>query len=153
MILDIPFFQQEQWWTCGPACLRMVLASLGVDTSEEDLVEICGTDSAGSTCDELAEAAEKLSLEAEVIENLSVRDLRAMLENGTPFIALIDAGVLYHDIAGFGHLVVIVGLEKREVVYHDPERRGFQRAGYSQFWRAWGEFDYLGVKVWKLERK
>jgi hypothetical protein len=24
---------------------------------------------------------------------------------------------------------------------------------YSRFWRAWGECDYLGVKVWKRTRR
>jgi predicted double-glycine peptidase len=92
-------------------------------------------------------------LQADVIENLSVQDLRKILESGSPFIVLLDAGVLYHDIAGFGHLVVVIGLERREVVYHDPERGERQRASYSRFWQAWREFDYLGVKIWKHAKK
>lgn len=147
MVLDVPFFAQERFWTCGPASLRMVLASLGASHDESQVAACCGTDLGGSTCDELADGAQALGFEAGVTENLSFRELRAALEGGLPIIALLDAGVLYHDIAGFAHLVVVIGLEQRQVVFHGPERGAYQRASYSEFWRAWGECDYLGVKI------
>ena len=149
MVLNIPYFAHEHWWSCGPATLRMVLSFLGVDVAEDHLAKLAGAEWDGTTCDRLACAAERLGFDAELFENLPFWCLQEILSSGTPFIALLDAGVLYYDVAGFGHLVVVLGFDQQEVVYHDPEHGAFQRAGYQRFWQAWGELDYLGVRIWK----
>ena len=37
MMVQIPYYEQETNYTCGPACMRMVLASLGIKKSEKDI--------------------------------------------------------------------------------------------------------------------
>lgn len=36
----IPFFKQETCWTCGPAVIKMFLASIGIKKSEKQLTKI-----------------------------------------------------------------------------------------------------------------
>ncbi|MCD6456521.1 MAG: C39 family peptidase [Methanophagales archaeon] len=37
MKLKIPYFRQEKWFTCGPACLRMLLTFIGIEISEDEI--------------------------------------------------------------------------------------------------------------------
>ncbi len=39
-------------------------------------------------------------------------------------IALSDPAVLYGGLDGFGHFVVIIGLEGDKIWYHDPDLKG-----------------------------
>ena len=41
----IPYYQQEQEWSCGPASLRMVLASFGILKTELVLIKMLSTNS------------------------------------------------------------------------------------------------------------
>jgi ABC-type bacteriocin/lantibiotic exporter with double-glycine peptidase domain len=68
MTLKIPYFRQEKSTTCGPACVRMVTASLGYEITEIQLEEMCETSWLGNICEELAAGAQKAGFEAEVIE-------------------------------------------------------------------------------------
>ena len=121
MKLDVPYFGQEKSTTCGPACVRMVTAYNGIAQSEAELEDLCETSWLGNTCEELASGCQKLGLRAEVVENLTQDDLEGFLRNDIPLIALLDPGILYDGIQGFGHFVVISGLERGMVYYHDPD--------------------------------
>jgi len=39
--IKVPFFRQEVWYSCGPACMRMILAFLGIIKTEEEITEVC----------------------------------------------------------------------------------------------------------------
>jgi ABC-type bacteriocin/lantibiotic exporter with double-glycine peptidase domain len=121
--LDVPYFKQKKSTTCGPACVRMVLAYNGNEQSEGELEHLCETSWLGNTCEELASGVQKLGLRAEVVENLTEDSLEDLLENGIPLIVLLDPAMLYDGVEGFGHFVVITGLEGDVVYYHDPDLR------------------------------
>jgi len=57
--LKVPYFKQEKWYTCGPACLRMLLACFDVTTSEGELVAACGTTELGTVPIQISEGAYK----------------------------------------------------------------------------------------------
>jgi predicted double-glycine peptidase len=42
-MLQVPYFSQNRDYTCGPVCLRMVLAYWGYETDEVSLSMLCGT--------------------------------------------------------------------------------------------------------------
>ncbi len=121
IILDVPYFRQRRWYTCGSACLWMVLSYLQIDKSESEINALCQADFSGTTCGQIADAAEQLNLHSEVLMNITVDVLRQILEDQLPFIALVDGGILYGGIPGFGHFIVIVGIEGEYIIYHDPE--------------------------------
>ncbi len=61
--LNVPHFKQEKWYTCGPACLRMLLAHFDVIASEEELEEAFGTTELGTTPIQIPEGAYKFGME------------------------------------------------------------------------------------------
>jgi len=153
MRLNIPYFKQEKNTTCGVACLRMVLAFCGEEISELDLEEACETSWLGNTCAEIVQGAKKYGFEAEEIDHATPDYLLAILEQNSPLIALLDPAVLYGGLEGFGHFVVITGLEGDKIYYNDPDLDKNLVKNVSDFIKAWGKFSFKGVKVWKSTKK
>lgn len=60
-----------------------------------------------------------LNLYLEVLMNITVDALKQILEDQMPLITLVDGGILYGGIPGFGHFIVIVGIEDQNIIYHD----------------------------------
>lgn len=86
------------------------------DIPESDLEEVCDTSWLGNISSELVRGVEKLGFEAEEIENVTLDYIVAALRDGVPLIALLDPAVLYGGLEGFGHFVVITGLEGDKIV-------------------------------------
>jgi ABC-type bacteriocin/lantibiotic exporter with double-glycine peptidase domain len=49
IVSEVPYYKQKEWYTCGPACLRMLLKHTGTSASEEDVAKACGTTELGTT--------------------------------------------------------------------------------------------------------
>lgn len=64
-MLNVPYFQQNRYYTCGPVCLRMVLAYWGYETDEVSLSMLCGTNIFGTSAKQLVSAAHRLGFESE----------------------------------------------------------------------------------------
>ncbi|MEW6419327.1 MAG: cysteine peptidase family C39 domain-containing protein [Nitrospirota bacterium] len=153
MKLEIPYFKQEKSTTCGPACVRMVATYYGTELLETKIEEACETSWLGNTCEELASGAQKLGFEVEVVENLDREGLKDSLRSGIPIIALLDSAILYGGVQGFGHFVVIIGLKKGIVYYHDPDLDKDLVKDAKVFFDAWSKYSFKGVKIWKSMRK
>jgi len=150
--LKVPYFGQEKWFTCGPACLRMLLAYFGNDISEEELEKACGTTELGTTPTQISTGASEFGMDAMATKNANLEDLRKNLENRLPIIVLIDPSYIYGGIAGFGHFIVITGIDEgnNEIIYHDPgiSEGGFRRCEIEKFLKAWSTF-----KNWEISCK
>lgn len=153
MKIKIPYFRQETNTTCGVACVKMVLAFHGKEVSEIDLEDACETSWLGNTCGELVTGIKKLGFEAEEIEHVTPKYLSSQLDKKYPFIALIDPAVLYGGLEGFGHFVVITGIEDDKIYYHDPELDKDLTRNISDFMKAWKKFSFKGVRIWKSTKK
>lgn len=46
--IKVPYFKQENWYTCGPAGLRMVLAYIGIIKTENEVTEACNNTELGT---------------------------------------------------------------------------------------------------------
>jgi len=131
----------------------MILEFNGIRISEKELEDIFETSWLGNTCEELASRVEKLGFLSEVAENFSLESLKEALNNGIPVIALLDPAVLYGGLQGFGHFVIIIGLEENVIYYHDPDM-GIELAKDVQlFFNAWEKFSMKGVTIWKSTKK
>lgn len=47
--LDVPLYQQEEDYTCGPACIRMALYKFGYDVTESSIAQATETNKADGT--------------------------------------------------------------------------------------------------------
>jgi len=131
----------------------MVLEYWGLAVSEDELVELSETTELGTDRFKLVEAALKVGLEADTFLGISLEEVDKAIRDGLPIIALIDPSELYGGIAGVGHFVVIIGLKKDAVFYHDPAMGDHLSIARETFERAWREFDCRGIRVWKPTKR
>ncbi len=149
MKLNVPYFKQEKNTTCGVVCVRMVFSFYGKEVSEFELEDACETGWLGNTCGELVRCIEGFGLKAEEVEKIDLEYLQKELEKNRPMIALIDPAALYGGIEGFGHFVVITGLENDKIYYNDPDLDKDLARNAKDFLKAWKKFSFKGVKIWK----
>lgn len=118
--IDVPYFEQEKYYTCGPACLRMILASNGIIRSEAEIIAACNTTKKGTTSTKISQAAYQFNLQASAIKNANISDIKQEIEAENPVIVQIDPGYLDGNNNGSGHFIVIVDFQDDRIVYHDP---------------------------------
>ena len=55
---------------------------------------------------------------------------------------MIDPSPIYGGIAGFGHFIIIVGMENNKILYHDPDIHDgdFKVCEVDKFLNAWNIF-------------
>lgn len=106
------------------------------------MVEACGTTELGTVPIQISEGAYKFGMDALATKNADIEDLKTNLEKGLPIIALIDPSPIYGGIAGFGHFIIIVGMENNKILYHDPDIQDgdFKVCEVDKFFNAWNIF-------------
>lgn len=152
--LDVPYHQQNREYTCGPACLRMVLEYWGFQQDEVSLSMLCGTTLAGTGLAEIAEAARRLGFEAEWKRSVKFSDLIDALKREIPVMVMVDARLL-HEIEmplPLGHLIVIFAIDTNTIFYHDPEAGAKRIVTRSIFTQAWGNLRKGMVIVWRQKK-
>jgi ABC-type bacteriocin/lantibiotic exporter with double-glycine peptidase domain len=113
---DIRYYRQEKSYTCGPACLKMLLSSHG-DFSESLLATLAGTIIGGTTPLGLARAARHVGYDAKVIRHAEMEDLKDNL----PSIVLINPGVLLGGRPSrHGHFLVVKEVKSDSLIVNDP---------------------------------
>lgn len=145
----VPHFFQSSAQTCGPACLRMLLAALGVSQDEATIAHRCGTTTIGCTVQDLVQGAQSFGLNAALLRSFDEPGAVAALSNQVPFVAMIDVASLENTMPLLSwHFVVPVGLAQDEVTFHDPADGPNRRVKLDDFLAAWATAAYLGVRVW-----
>lgn len=145
----VPHFFQSNEQACGPACLRMLFAALGVSHDEAAIAHQCALTPLGCTVQDLVTAAQALGFRAATLSVLSEQDATTALSNETPFVAMIDVASLANSGLLFQwHFVVPLTLAQDEVTFHDPADGPDQHAKLDDFLTAWATAGYRGVRVW-----
>lgn len=114
--MRIPYFKQQKYWTCGPACFRMVLGAFGIKKTEAELAKmIHKPGEPGTPNRSLPEAAERLKLSYVVKRNASISDLTWHIGQGFAVI------VSYFDtVEGVGHFAVVKKISSKNIYLLDP---------------------------------
>ena len=146
--MTIPHFFQSTEQNCGPACLRMIFAALGVTRDEATIAHSCGMTALGCTIHDLVLAAQALGFHAALLSIYGEPGAVAALSSELPFVAMIDLAGLHGGAMFQWHFVVPLASGRAEVVFHDPADGPDQRAKIDDFLSAWATAGYRGVRVW-----
>ena len=138
----VPEVVQTSATDCGPACMKAVLAGMGLDLSYRALREACQTDVDGSSVDTLEELAGKLGLDAEQImlplEHVFLPEAKAL----PAIIVTLTAG-------GRPHFVVLWSRVGRWVQVMDPASRRHWTSVKSLVARLYQHTTVVPASAWR----
>lgn len=79
----IPYFKQETNYTCGAACMRMVLAAMGIKKTEKQLANLLQTNKKiGTWHKNIPELAEKYLFDYTIVREAKFSNLKEYSKNG-----------------------------------------------------------------------
>ena len=153
-ILKVPNVKQKENH-CGPACLSMILGFIGINISQEDIVDAMQLDPGevsreGVRDEDLVFAAESLGFKGDIYYNLSLWDIRKFIDNGLPMIAPCRSD------RWAGHYFVVKGYEtnpRERVFVNDPADLRRRKFPYQQFNNDWDWNKKTGVIISQKRKK
>jgi ABC-type bacteriocin/lantibiotic exporter with double-glycine peptidase domain len=139
-----PSHNQKTPYSCVPACLRMVLASRGMQRSEVELRALCDCTPFGTEALNAVDAARQLGFAGTGKHTLSFDELDAQVRRGLYPIAFVNT--LPIDGIFAGHAVVVTAIDQSRVSVYDPlhGERHFSRATFES---AWAIMHHLAILV------
>lgn len=140
--LSVPHFPQQADGGCLPACVQMVLAYLGIASSQADLARQLGTRSHIGTPHSRIVQLRSARLDVTWATG-GAAALRRFIERGLPVIAFVQAAELPHwrDHKS-RHAVVVIDMDDATVSVLDPAMPPEpQVVPLGDFMLAWDEMD------------
>lgn len=133
MMMAIPFYEQQTPYTCGPACMRMVLASLGIKRTENQITKLLGTNNIrGTNHRDFVSLAEKYKLRYSVHREAVVDDLKYFYKNHYKIIVCY-----FHPTEKVGHYAVVKKLTRERIHLMDPTDGPNKSYSLNYFQRIW----------------
>jgi predicted double-glycine peptidase len=144
-----PFQETLNAGMCGPASLKMVLDYWGVDKTEKELGELCGTDAELGTDDSVFKrVAESIGFRVEIKNSASFEDIEYWLNREMPIIVdWFTRGRSDYSSSEVpdGHYSVVVGLDDEFIYLQDPEIGESRKIRRGDFLKVW--FDFRGTMI------
>ena len=127
--------KQETVYSCGPACLRMVLEAFGLSKTEGELRELTNCTLEGTTPDGIVTAARVLGFAATRVYTPTFEELSQQIAVGLyPIVSMYSR--LEPGLPPDWHCVVSAGVSERRVELLDPWR-GECSISIEEFLRDW----------------
>lgn len=137
-----PFFPQTYPFSCVPACLRMVLASLECEKSEPELRSLSNCDETGTVPSNAVRAVIIVGFNA-YKGNLIFEELEDLVTQNVAPIVFVKVT----EGANYSHAIVVYKISNGEVFTLDPSR-GELKLDQEQFIEMWS----LGLTI-VIEKK
>lgn len=160
--LQVPFARQATNYSCGAAALMGVLSYWQVfDGPESSLYAALETTEAqGTEPQKIRDVAISFGLQAEMRENLEIKDLRNFLKSGHTVILSIQAwrseeslGKPWKDIWEEGHYVVLVAMDKDHAYVMDPSvQTSYVYLPLTELLDRWHDYEDRHGPVWRYQR-
>jgi ABC-type bacteriocin/lantibiotic exporter with double-glycine peptidase domain len=124
----------------------MVLAYYDHQKTEQQLVEILGTQSFGGPISRVSQL-QKWGFSV-IYHSLTIAELKKHLDQRTPVIAWVWTAMLTYANKATSHVVVVTGCDDTTVFLHDPAMSTApQMVVWDSFLAAWAEYDEKAVII------
>jgi ABC-type bacteriocin/lantibiotic exporter with double-glycine peptidase domain len=139
-----PFHKQETRFSCVPACLRMILLSLGVDMPESDLLVRCDSTILGTSALAAVDAVRVIGFGASAKHTLTPNELKNLVAGGQ--FPIVFVSMLPIDARDDLHALVVTGVSQHDVTVLDP-LTGERTIPLPTFTAAWGMRHNLAILI------
>lgn len=131
--MRIPFVRQRNTWSCGPACLQMILGAFGMRISQVSLIRECHSAYAhGTHRTEMTRCLRRRGIAATPNARGTLATLRAALRRGD--IAIINYVEPTDDE---GHYAIVTAETDSAFLLHDPWNGKNFRVTAAQMRKRW----------------
>lgn len=151
--LRLPDVRQTTDYTCSASALQAVLLYYGEEVGELELArELGATPADGAPPEAIVRVARAHGLTAELREQLRIDDLAQAVGRGIPVIVALQAWpnapvADYHKDWEDGHYVVVIAVEREQLIFEDPTLLGSRGVlSRRDFLARWHDQD--GRKRW-----
>lgn len=142
----LPLFAQELTTSCIAACVRMVLADLGLSLTEAEIRHRCGHSKVGMRLNEVPGGLKDLPVAVAYETEWGIDDLIEAVHIGLKPVVGIDLRAV-DGIFAF-HAIVLAGITAYEVSVHDPQyMEGPRSISIDTFGLAWFGADAEAVII------
>lgn len=124
--LDVPHYEQQEDWSCGPGAAREVLLYYGIDIPEKQLIPAMNaTSENGTEPDDLTAFLNSVPGISAEMKQMTVPELFDCVDSGVPVIVDLQANTdnehtdYRHDYND-GHYVVLTGYKGDKLLFSDP---------------------------------
>lgn len=156
-MLEVPHLRQSTNYSCGPACLAMVLAFHGKAVSEATLIRRTGaTPEDGLSPAGIARFLRRSRYSHKQQQRMTLSLLAAYLERGWPIIVAYQAWPFKPSQTDLGrswdhgHYSVVVGLRDGRVCLVDPSSKRPRRfLDADKFIASWRDIETRGDKIYR----
>lgn len=136
-MIKVPYRKQEFWFSCLPACIRMLLEFYGIAMDEKVLRKSFKTTTEGGTSwPDVVNGLREMGIELAYLKNQDLDKLKDLIDQNIPAVVSVDTRKL-GDFAHRQHTVVVIGINDDYVTVHDPEKGPDTQLKISQFIDAW----------------
>ena len=150
-MLDVPHLRQAKAFTCGPACVNMLLRYHGIVETELAIAEALGTTPReGTNPRTLASYLRAQGFVAHSKSRRNLADIKADINKGRPVIVAYQAhgprGTDYATCWDQGHYGIVVDVDSKRVTLCDPSsKRSRRHYDISDFVARWRDISAGGV--------
>jgi len=145
-MLKIPFYKQEEDYTCGPVTIKMVLDFFGAKESVNNLkIKCCVSREKGTTRSKMVKTLASYDLHLHAHAGSSIREIRELLDKEKAIIVNFR-----EPSSGEGHYAVVNGLKDDVIVLQDPYNGPNFPLSTREFVRQWYGYHKTVNKNWIL---
>lgn len=158
--IPLPSVRQTTRYSCGAAALRAIFQYYGVGPEKEaDFIDMMkSTQGDGTRPSDIVATARSYGLHVKQIHNLTIKDLKTILDQQRPVITPIQAwgtNRQYKRLSS-GHYVIAIGYDEERIYFEDPVLKGNRGAlSYEEFDERWhdkdaenNDYDHYGIIIW-----
>ncbi len=141
-LLTVSHLPQQTETDCLPVCAQMVMTELGFTVSHSQLINLLDTKSFGTPFRNIKHL-EQLG-DSVTIDHLSLAQIETNLLARLPVVACVHTADLGYWSQAVDHVVVVVGLDEKQVYVNDPSlSTGQQPVPRAKFALAQLHYDNL----------
>jgi ABC-type bacteriocin/lantibiotic exporter with double-glycine peptidase domain len=166
--LDFPEFRQIYNYDCGVTALQQVLVYYGIEKREDELINMLDTKKEdGTKLSKMINVSKYFGLEAEIIKNSSIKEIKKLIDNGIPPILSLQAwknfsnkNYNWKNDYDDGHYAVAIGYNDNTIFFEDPSSVVRTYLTFDELEDRWHDLDdnnktknYHTILVIKGEKK
>jgi len=146
-LISVPLIYQSYEYTCGVAALQSILYYYGKDFRHDELMKALEPDPVkGTNYMRMVAFARSLGFQVELLTNMSLEDLKKLVDDRKPVIVLLqawpDSPVQWRETWTEGHYSVAIGYDGRNIYFMDPSTLGhYAFISIPEFLDRWHDMD------------